>query len=176
MGFKMTFDDEAVKEKVWPPLPSMAELIKAETKKVDFVTSVTILNGFDYTVDGTSYHFSFGAEDQSNFIQESIRATQASQSADTAAAYRAHWRGHLPDGSAVTLEFTLAEFMQLLMFCGTNKSNILAAGWDKKAQLQACTTKAELKAKVDELGLDEAVRDAREIYHELNHSSEFEGM
>ena len=167
MAFSMTIGESAV----WPPLPTMKELIEAATKKVDFITSVAILNGFDYEVNGITYHFSFGTEDQSNFIQESVRANMAVQNG-TGDTYRAYWRGHTANG-ATTLEFNLVEFMALLTYCGTNKSNLLSQGWDTKAKLSACKTKVELKALVKELDLDAKLRAAKATYAELTAASEF---
>ena len=172
----MAFTFEVNESQAFPPLPTLTELIQKETKKVDFVTSVTILSGFDYTINGTVYHFSFGVEDQSNFIQESVRAAAAAATPEGKSAYRAYWRGHKADGTTDTLEFTYEEFMALLMYCGTNKSNILASGWTKKGQLEACKTKLELEELVKSLDLDVQVRDARDVYEKLIGASEFAGI
>ena len=172
----MAFTFNVEESQVFPPLPTLAEQIAKATKKVDFVTSVSILSGFDYTVNDVKYHFSFGVEDQSNFIQESVRAAAAAATPEGKAAYRAYWRGHKEDGTAETLEFTYDEFMALLMFCGTRKSNILASGWEKKARLAACTTKIELDEMVDALDIDKQVREARAVYEQLINASEFSGI
>ncbi|MFR5645463.1 MAG: hypothetical protein ACLUDQ_02930 [Bilophila wadsworthia] len=50
-----------------PPVPTLEELKAAKKARIDAETSAAILAGFDYAVDGVTYHFSYDAFDQQNF-------------------------------------------------------------------------------------------------------------
>ena len=168
MAFTMTLSEE----NVYPPLPSLADEKAKACKRVDFITSVTILNGFDYTFNGKTYHFSFNTEDQANFVQESIRASTF-VSAGNAAEYTATWRGHLPDGTAESLTLNITEFQTLLLYSGTWKASVLSHGWDVKNNIRNCESKSALTDYLNEINLDVQERDARDIHDELQKKSEF---
>ena len=162
MAFSLTLDES----KIYPPLPTLQEVKQEACKRINYVISAEILNGFNYDVNGTTYHFSFGTEDQANFVQESIRASTANAQG-LGDSYTATWRGHLPDGSAVSLTFTLTEFMTLLMYSGTWKGNILAKGWEYKNAIQACTTKLAVEEYLDSINIDAMEKTARERLKQL---------
>ncbi len=168
----MAFTVNIKQSDIYPPLPTIAELAEKETKRVNFIVTATILGGFDYEVNGTTYHFSYQSSDQANWMQEAYRADEAVANGqkDT---YRAYWQGHKADGGVDTLVFTYDEFKTILMYSGTWKSDILASGWNMKAQLRACTTEAELKAKVKELDIDAKERAARKTYATISAESDF---
>lgn len=161
---------------VFPALPTVAELCAKEIEKVDFVTEKKILAGFDYTFKGKTYHFSLGTEDQANFSQMINSANLALQIAGMSAAKRTAtfgdnipvdyenwatvWQGHA-DNTAYSLQMNLSEFLDLAKTEGAHIQGCLAAGWEKKAALRACADEVALKAKVAELELDIAYRNAK---------------
>lgn len=68
-------DGERQFEIVAVPEPTLEELKIAKKAQIDAETSAAILSGFDYAVDGVTYHFSYDAFDQQNLR---IRRTSAS--------------------------------------------------------------------------------------------------
>lgn len=174
MAFSLKFDDKKLSTSVWPPLPTLDDKKSEIYKKINFITAVNILKGFDYEFKGTTYHFSFDNEDQSNFTQEQIRAAKAVADGkkDT---YVAYWRGHTADG-AFTLQFNYDEFIDLLMFAGQNKSQQLGTGWVLKDKIAACKTKQEVDEMVKTLKIEELERAARDTADELGLAIKIEDM
>lgn len=186
MGFKGTLTDS----KIYPPLPTIEELVAKEVAKVDEITSINILAGFDHTVDGKMYHFSYRLDDQSNFAQMNTAATLSLQlgtmtKAQLNAQYNGYltpdgqthpevlptalpenwqvaWQGHA-DGTSHTLMLTPQKYLELANAGGKHNQMALAAGWQIKTALRACKTEVELKEKVKELDLDIKLRDARDL-------------
>jgi len=162
--------------KIFPPLPSLAELVAKEIEKVDFVTEKKILSGFEYTFKGKAYRFSTQQDDQANFSQMINSANLALQIAGMSAAKRQAmfgdnmpvdwenwsvvWQGHADD-TAYGLQMNIGEFLDLAKAEGAHIQGCLQEGWVKKAALRACADEAALKAKVAELELDIAYRDAK---------------
>lgn len=174
MAFSLKFDDEKLATSVFPPLPTLDDKKSEVNKRINFITSVNILKGFDYEFKGTTYHFSFDSEDQSNFTQEQIRATKAVADGKKAD-YTAYWRGHIGD-KATTLMFNYDEFIDLLMYAGQNKAQQLGTGWVLKDKIAACKTKQEVDEMVKTLKIDELERTARDIVDELGLAIKIEDM
>lgn len=61
-------------EDVWPPLPTVQNKIDDVIAKVDYTTTVKIVQGFDMEVKGDTYHFSFLPSDQTNFLMMMMNA------------------------------------------------------------------------------------------------------
>ena len=80
----MAFTMNITRDKVWPPYDDIGVKIKEYTDKIDFITSASILNGFDYeyestnpktrSVEKTKYHFSYKSDDQQNFSTQNEMA------------------------------------------------------------------------------------------------------
>lgn len=185
MGFSGTLGESAI----WPPLPTIDELVAIEEAKVDEITSIRILCGFDFVVDGKEYHFSYQATDQTNFSQMNASAAMSIQLGAMSAtalnnvypgykdskgnlhpellpvalpdSWLQAWRGHA-DGQSYTLMLTPQTYLQLAGAGGAHNQKCLADGWKLKAQLRACKTEAELKVLVKELDLDLKLRDTRD--------------
>lgn len=150
---------------VYPPLPTLAELIKKETDKMDAITEAKILAGFDHVVNGKQYHFSYQQSDQINFSQMNSKALlclSGQLNVPGITDGKIEWRGHA-DGMSYTLQLTPTEFLMLSAAGGLHAQAMLSAGWDVKNALQACQTEAELNAKVAELDLDAQYRDAQDL-------------
>lgn len=152
MAFSLNFGDAgALSAEKHPSIPQFQEKIDKEIKRINYITTVNILKGFDYEVNGTTYHFSFDSDDQANFTQEQIRAAQYKENGKESE-YVAYWRGHT-DAGAVTLTFDYNGFIALLLHAGENKSKQLGAGWVLKDKIKSCTNALELKNMVDALQL-----------------------
>lgn len=154
---------------VYPPIPTTAQRAEEYVGMVDIITTSTILSGFDYTVGDTIYHFSYGAEDQTNFAQANTSAalslqlgamtedmlkaqfgTKADGSLNTdalpvplPAVWRMEWVGHVGDRS-VTFSFNPMEYLALAGAAGAHNSGTLAEGRVLKAKLRAASSDAEL--------------------------------
>lgn len=174
MAFSLKFDDKKLSTSVWPPLPTLDDKKSEINKKINFITAVNILKGFDYEFKGTTYHFSFDNEDQSNFTQEQIRANKYKDEGKKDE-YKAYWRGHVGN-KTYTLQFNYDEFIDLLMFSGENKSQQLGTGWVLKDKIAACETKLEVDEMVKTLQIDELERAARDIVDELGLAIKVEDM
>ena len=48
MAFSLKFDDKKLSTSVWPPLPTLEYKKSEVNKKINYITSVNILKGFDY--------------------------------------------------------------------------------------------------------------------------------
>lgn len=162
---------------VWPPIPTVAERAKDYIGMVDTITSKTILAGFDYAVNGVTYHFSYGIEDQTNFAQANTSAALSLQlgsmtNEQLIAQYGAtaegtvdetqlperlpskwsiKWNGHtIEDDRVVSLIFNPREYLALAAASGLHNVSTLEAGRELKRQL--------LEAASDEI-LDKVVKD-----------------
>lgn len=185
MGFSGTLTAASA----YPPLPTVADLVEKEVVKMDKITEVTILNGFDYNVDGKVYHFSYQLDDQSNFNTALTAATISLQLGNMTKEqlntqypgyvgsdgllhpeklptalpeeWKMEWQGHA-DGKSWSLYFTPQQFLALANAAGMHNQTALAVGRITKGKLRGCQTEAELKAMVKSLDLDLKYRDARD--------------
>ena len=144
MAISMTLD----KSQIYPALPTMAEKAQEVCKKVDLITSVKILSGFDYDVKGTTYHFSTNSTDQDNITQGISSAMFAKSIGDTS--FAIEWIGHTGEYGNTVLSFTADEFLQFALAFGSFKQKCLADGWSLKAQARACEDDLALRAFVEE--------------------------
>ena len=160
---------------VWPPIPTVSERAKDFIAMVDTITSKKILAGFDYAVEGITYHFSYGLEDQTNFAQANTSAALSLQLGSTPMAtliaeygaledgtldeskmperlpskWTIDWNGHIDD-HVVSFTFTPKEYLALAAAAGRHNVMTLAEGRELKRQLLAATS--------DEI-LDKVVKD-----------------
>lgn len=186
MAFTFTVNTDTV----WPPLPTVQDEAEEWVAKIDYITSVNILNGFDVQVKGVTYHFSFQSSDQTNFLMMMAKA-QSAVLAGVAGAQTVGlaegeavtgkssgvfctWQGH-KDGVAYTLPFALPEFIAFATEIGNRKQALLEQGWSDKAKLRAVTTLEQLDAVVAELQIEERHRVAQELAQNLN-PAEIEGI
>ena len=143
MAISMVLD----KSLVYPALPTMAEKSKAICDKIDLITSVKLLSGFDYEFHGVTYHFSTNSSDQDNITQGITSAMFAKSIGNTE--YTVAWRGWLNKNDAVTLTMTADEYLQFALAFGSFKQQCLADGWALKAAAQACEDDRALREFVE---------------------------
>ena len=152
---------------VYPPIPTFTEQQQMAITKVDEITSMRILGGFDYQPprevlptgvfseeeDVPTFHFSTTNSDQSNFGDAS--SLYLSNLLLNNTAYTQNWRGWI-DGNAYTLTFTLSTFADFGVAYAAHKNTTLATGWAWKADILAATTIAEIKTIFTNYGITEA--------------------
>ena len=83
-----------------PPVPTLEELKIAKKARIDAETSAAIASGFDYAVDGVTYHFSYDAFDQQNFA-DTANVCLMKQSGMPGLPDSVTWNAYTPDGDMV---------------------------------------------------------------------------
>ena len=173
---------------VYPPLPALSDTVETWVGKVDYITSVNILLGFDHEYRGTTYHFNYQLDDQTNFAQMNTSAgisiTMETMPEEVlkqmfgatkdgkpdyanfpvlpASRWQCEWQGHTDKPN--TLEMTVNEYLALAASAGKHNELTLAEGRTMKSQLRAVADEAELNRLVKSLDLDNKYRIAREKY------------
>ena len=106
------------------PKPSWTDLCAAHTAAVaarvlvniDAETSAAIIAGFEYAVDGVSYHFSYDAFDQQNFADTAnvaLLAQMGGKGLPESVAWNAYKNWKDGQGELVRLNFTAESFLAL---------------------------------------------------------------
>ena len=155
MAISMTLD----KSQIYPALPTMAEKAEEVNNKIDLITSVKLLSGFDYEFKGATYHFSTNSSDQDNITQGITSAMFAKSLGD--ASFTIQWRGWVDKHNAVTLSFTADEYLEFALAFGSFKQQCLAEGWTLKAQASACEDDLALRKFVEDNNIEIKHRDAK---------------
>ena len=144
MAISMVLD----KSLVYPALPTMAEKAAEVCKKIDLITSVKILSGFDYEVEGVTYHFSTNSTDQDNITQGISSAMFAKSIGNND--FAIEWIGHTGEYGNTILSFSADAFLQFALAFGAFKQKCLADGWALKDAARACEDDRALRALVEE--------------------------
>lgn len=142
--------------------PTWADLCAAHSASVaakvlisiDAQTSSAIVAGFDYTVDGVPYHFSYDAFDQQNFADTAnvaLLAQMGGKGLPESVEWNAYKNWQNGKGELVRLTFTAESFLAL--YTGgavAHKAARMAEGGARKATLAEAVargaTAAELEA------------------------------
>ena len=137
------------------PEPTLDETRNRIISRIDSHTSASILAGFDYEVADEVLHFSYDSFDQANFNQTANIATLALQGVEgipatvTWNAYRNYTKE--TGGELVRIEFTAQEFLDLYVAgASVHKATQMEIGGQRKAAINACSTKEEMEALVAE--------------------------
>ena len=137
------------------PDPTLDETRNRIISRIDSHTSASILAGFDYEVKGEVLHFSYDSFDQANFNQTANIATLALQGVEgipTSVTWNAY-RNYTKEtgGELVRIEFTAQEFLALYVAgASAHKATQMEIGGQRKAAINACSTKEEMEALVAE--------------------------
>ena len=129
-----------------PPVPTLEELKIAKKARIDAETSAAIASGFDYAVDGVTYHFSYDAFDQQN-IADTANVCLMKQSGMPGLPDSVTWNAYTPDGDMVRLTFDASGFLAL--YAGgamKHKNETMQRGGERKAAVEAATTAEEVEA------------------------------
>ncbi len=130
-----------------PPVPTLEELKAAKKARIDAETSAAILAGFDYAVDGVTYHFSYDAFDQQNFA-DTANVCIMKQSGAQGLPDSVMWNAYtVPGGELERLTFDASGFLAL--YAGgamRHKNGTMQRGGERKAAVEAATTAKEVEA------------------------------
>lgn len=151
-----TWDSEPKEMKDLGPLPEGAITVKPEktleeakslkVSQIDSETSSSILAGFDYTINGTSYHFSYDSFDQQNF-SDTANMCQLALAGTPGLPTSVVWNSYLPDGTLVQQTFDAQSFLALYTAGAMqHKAAQMTIGGQRKAQVWAAQTKEEIEA------------------------------
>lgn len=127
--------------------PSLDELKAAKKAQIDAETSAAILAGFDYAVNGVTYHFSYDAFDQQNFA-DTANVCIMKQAGMPGLPDSVMWNAYtVPDDELVRLTFDAPGF--LAFYAGgamRHKNGTMQRGGERKAAVEAATTPEEVEA------------------------------
>lgn len=127
--------------------PSLDDLKSARKAQIDAETSAAILAGFDYAVDGVTYHFSYDAFDQQNFA-DTANVCIMKQSGAQGLPDSVMWNAYtVPGGELERLTFDASGFLAL--YAGgamKHKNETMQRGGERKAAVEAATTPEEVEA------------------------------
>ena len=114
--------------------------------QIDNETSLAITSGFDYEVDGITYHFSYDLFDQQNF-SDTANMCQLALSGTKGLPTSVTWNSYLADGTLVQHIFDAQSFLTLYTAGAMqHKATKMAIGGQRKAAVQAATTIEEVEA------------------------------
>lgn len=129
------------------PKLSLKELKEEKKARIDAETSAAILAGFDYAVDGVTYHFSYDAFDQQNFA-DTANVCIMKQAGMPGLPDSVMWNAYtVPGGDLERLTFDASDFLAL--YAGgamRHKNGTMQRGGERKAAVEAATTPEEVEA------------------------------
>lgn len=129
------------------PKLSLKELKEEKKARIDAETSAAILAGFDYAVDGVTYHFSYDAFDQQNF-SDTANVYLMKQAGMPGLPDSVTWNAYtVPGGDLEHLTFDASGFLAL--YAGgamKHKNGTMQRGGERKAVVEAATTPEEVEA------------------------------
>ena len=145
------WDGRAYKAGEEPPRP-VDSIVEAKRTAIDAETSSTITAGFEYAVDGVSYHFSYDAFDQQNFADTAnvaLLAQMGGKGLPESVAWNAYKNWQDGQGELVRLTFTAESFLALYTAGAVaHKAARMAEGGARKAALAEAVARG---AKAEEL-------------------------
>ena len=128
------------------PEPSLEELKEQKIRQIDKETSNAILAGFDYTIKGTSYRFSYDSFDQQNF-SDTANMCQLALAGTPSLPTSVVWNSYLPDGTLVQQTFDAQSFLALYTAGAMqHKATQMTIGGQRKAKVWEAQTKEEIEA------------------------------
>lgn len=127
--------------------PTLEELKTAKKARIDAETSAAILAGFDYAVDGVTYHFSYALDDQQNF-SDTANVCIMKQAGMPGLPDSVMWNAYtVPGGKLERLTFDASGFLAL--YTGgamKHKNETMQRGGERKAAVEAAATAEEVEA------------------------------
>lgn len=123
---------------------SLANVKKRKILAIDQETSAKILQGFDYKLGDTAYHFSYDTFDQQNFVDTASMCQLAISNMSEVPA-SVVWNSYLSDGSLVQQEFDAHTFLDLYVNGAMqHKATQMALGGQRKAAVEVAKTVEEV--------------------------------
>lgn len=128
-------------------LMSLEEAKAEKMRQIDAETSASILAGFDYEIEGATYHFSYDEHDQQNFV-DTVSMCQLSLAGTPGVPDSVVWNSYtVPGDELVQQAFDAASFVALYTAGAmAHKAAKMAAGGERKAKVAAAQSIAELGA------------------------------
>ena len=129
-----------------PFVPTLEDIKQNKKSLIDAETSAAILAGFNYAVDGVTYHFSYALDDQQNF-SDTANVCLMKQSGMPGLPDSVTWNAYTPDGELARLTFDAPGFLAL--YAGgamKHKNETMQRGGERKAAVEAATTPEEVEA------------------------------
>ena len=129
-----------------PPVPTFEEVKATKKAQIDAETSAAILAGFDYPVDGVTYHFSYALDDQQNF-SDTANVCLMKQAGMPGLPDSVTWNAYTPGDDMVRLTFDASGFLAL--YAGgamKHKNGTMQRGGERKAAVEAAATAEEVEA------------------------------
>lgn len=137
---------ECVTEKQ-PYVPTLEDIKQDKKSLIDAETSAAILAGFDYAVDGATYHFSYALDDQQNF-SDTANVCLMKQAGMAGLPDSVTWNAYtVPGNELARLTFGAPDFLAL--YAGgamRHKNEAMQRGGERKAAVEAATTAEEVEA------------------------------
>lgn len=125
---------------VGPELMTLDEAKAAKVAQIDAETSAAIIAGFDYEIDGTPYHFSYDAFDQTNFA-DTANMCQLALAGTPGLPESVTWNSYTAGGELVQQTFDAASFLTLYTAGAmAHKAARMAEGGARKAKVAAAET------------------------------------
>lgn len=132
---------------VGPELLTLDEAKVAKVAQIDAETSAAIIAGFDYSINGTPYHFSYDAFDQQNFV-DTASMCQLALAGTPGLPSSVTWNSYtVPGGELVQQTFDAASFLTLYTAGAmAHKAAKMAEGGARKTKVAAAETVEEVEA------------------------------
>ena len=160
--------------------PDVSSIIADAVKRVDKVAQILLLSGFEFEIDGIKYHFSYQAENQTNFNNYAASAALSLQLGNTDTAsliktYGANSDGSLDtsklpaelpsewyafinghhDGTVENLKLDINTFLALNAAAHDHHANTLNKYRDIKADLYTSVSEEDVKNKLAEIKIED---------------------
>ena len=130
-----------------PFVPTLEDIKQNKKSLIDAETSAAIRAGFDYAVDGVTYHFSYALDDQQNF-SDTANVCIMKQAGMPGLPDSVMWNAYtVPGNELVRLTFDASGFLAL--YAGgamKHKNETMQRGGERKAVVEAATTPEEVEA------------------------------
>lgn len=128
-------------------LMTLEELKAAKTAQIDAETSAAIIAGFDYEVNGMTYHFSYDSFDQQNFV-DTASMCQLALAGTPGLPDTVTWNSYtVPGGELVQQTFDATSFLTLYTAGAmAHKAARMAEGGARKAQVEAAQSIEDVEA------------------------------
>lgn len=131
---------------VGPELLTLDEVKAAKVAQIDTETSAAIIAGFDYEIDGTPYHFSYDAFDQTNFA-DTANMCQLVLAGTPGLPSSVTWNSYTAGGELVQQTFDAASFLTLYTAGAmAHKAAKMAEGGARKTKVAAAETVEEVES------------------------------
>lgn len=126
------------------PISTLDELKRDKINQIDQETSLSILSGFNYTINDQEYHFSYDAFDQQNF-SDTANMCQLALSGVEGLPKTVTWNSYLEDGTLVQQEFDAESFLKLYTSGAmVHKASKMQIGGQRKLKVAEAQSEEEL--------------------------------